>query len=132
MIHRVRSDQLHPTAGYHHVTTADPGRLVFFAGQMPVDDTGEHVVGPDDLDAQVDRTVVNTRRALAVARVRPEDVVRSVVYVVSTDPARLGRAWRRFAESAIGPAFTSASTLLGVTALGYPQQLVELELTAVL
>ena len=132
MIRRVRSDQLHPTSGYHHVTVAEPGRLVFLAGQMPVDDTGEHVVGPGDLDAQVDRTVVNTRRALAVAQARPEDVVRSVVYVVSTDPAQLARAWHRFADSAIGPALTTASTLLGVAALGYPEQLVELELTAVL
>jgi enamine deaminase RidA (YjgF/YER057c/UK114 family) len=104
--------------------------LIFLAGQMPVDDSGEGVVGPGDLDAQVDRTVLNTQHALAVAEVRPEDVVRSVVYVVGTDTNQLGRAWHRFADSVIGAAFTSASTLLGVAALGYPEQLVELELTA--
>jgi enamine deaminase RidA (YjgF/YER057c/UK114 family) len=130
VIHRVQSDQLHPTPGYHHITIAQPGQLIFLAGQMPMDDSGERVVGPGDLDAQVDRTVLNTQHALAVAEVRPEDVVRSVVYVVGTDTNQLGRAWHRFADSVIGAAFTSASTLLGVAALGYPEQLVELELTA--
>jgi hypothetical protein len=38
----------------------------------------------------------------------------------------------RFADPAIGAAFTTASTLLGVTSLGFPDQLVELELTAAL
>jgi hypothetical protein len=32
--------------------------------------------------------------------------------------------------SEIGAAFTTASTLLGVTRLGYPDQLVELDVTA--
>jgi enamine deaminase RidA (YjgF/YER057c/UK114 family) len=130
VIHRVQSDQLHPTPGYHHITIAQPGQLIFLAGQMPMDDSGERVVGPGDLDTQVDRTVLNTQRALAVAEVRPGDVVRSVVYVVGTDPTYLGRAWHRFAASGIGAAFTSAATLLGVAALGYPDQLIELELTA--
>jgi enamine deaminase RidA (YjgF/YER057c/UK114 family) len=91
---------LHPTPGYHHITIAQPGQLIFLAGQMPMDDSGERVVGPGDLDAQVDRTVLNTQHALAVAEVRPEDVVRSVVYVVGTDESQLGRAWHRFAASA--------------------------------
>lgn len=58
--------------------------------------------------------------------------MRSVVYVVSSDPATLGRAWHRIAGSALGPALTSASTLLGVAALGFPDQLVEIDLTAAL
>ena len=58
-------------------------------------------MGTGDLDAQVDRAVLNTRRALAVAGVSAADVVRSVV-------------------------------LVGVAALGFPGQLVELELTAAL
>jgi hypothetical protein len=32
----------------------------------------------------------------------------------------------------LAPAFTSASTLLGVAALGYPGQLLEIDLTAAL
>jgi enamine deaminase RidA (YjgF/YER057c/UK114 family) len=125
------SGNLHPTSGYHHVTIANPGRLAFLAGQMPMDETGTQVVGVADLDRQVDVTVEHTLKALAIGGARPEDVVRSVVYVVG-DQAAAARAWHRFAESSIGAAFTSASTLLGVAALGFPDQLVELELTAVL
>jgi hypothetical protein len=35
-------------------------------------------------------------------------------------------------ESALGPAFSTASTLLGVTQLGYSGQRIEIELTAAL
>jgi enamine deaminase RidA (YjgF/YER057c/UK114 family) len=131
VIERVRADDLHPTSGYHHVTIASPGRLAFLAGQMPMDEAGERVVGVGDLDRQVDVTIEHTQRALAAAGARPEDVVRSVVYVVGGQEAA-ATAWHRFASSAIGAAFTAASTLLGVAALGFPDQLVELELTAAL
>jgi enamine deaminase RidA (YjgF/YER057c/UK114 family) len=131
VIERRGSEELHPTSGYHHVTIASPGRLAFLAGQMPMDGTGTQVVGVGDLDRQVDVTVEHTLKALATAGACPEDVVRSVVYVVGGQAAA-ARAWHRFAESSIGAAFTSASTLLGVAALGFPDQLVELELTAAL
>ncbi len=42
----------------------------------------------------------------------------------------LSSVWDRLTGSGIGPAFTTASTLLGVAALGYRGQLVEVELTA--
>jgi enamine deaminase RidA (YjgF/YER057c/UK114 family) len=87
VIDRVEAAGLHPTSGYHHVTVVEAGRLAFLAGQLPVDDTGGRVVGVGDLDAQVDRTVHNAARALAVAGARPQDVVRSVVYVVASTPA---------------------------------------------
>jgi enamine deaminase RidA (YjgF/YER057c/UK114 family) len=131
MIERRHSDHLHPTSGYHHVTIVNPGRLVFLAGQLPADGTGERIVGVGDLDRQVDVTIEHAQKALAVAGARPEDVVRSVVYVVGGQAAA-ARAWHRFFESSIGAALTSASTLLGVAALGFPDQLVELDLTAAL
>ncbi|WP_028923007.1 RidA family protein [Pseudonocardia acaciae] len=125
-----RNGELHPTSGYSHVTVVDPGRLVFLAGQMPMDDSGQGVVGIGDLDAQVDRTIENSIRALRLAGARPADVVRSVVYVVATDYQAPARAWHRFHRSEIGAALTAASTLVGVSTLGFPDQLVELELTA--
>ena len=62
----------------------------------------------------------------------PQDVIRSVIYVVSDDPGVLSAVWDRLTSSDIGPAFTTASTLLGVTALGYRGQLLEVDLTAAL
>jgi enamine deaminase RidA (YjgF/YER057c/UK114 family) len=131
MINRFNPEQLHPTPGYHHVTVVEAGRLAFLAGQCPLDRSGT-VVAPDDIDAQVDQIVANSLVALAAAGATPDDVVRSVVYVVSPDREVLASVWRRLGESRLGPAFTTASTLLGVAQLGYPGQRVELDLTAAL
>jgi hypothetical protein len=55
-----------------------------------------------------------------------------VIYVVSDDNTVLAAAWRRFNQSPLAPAFTTASTLLGVASLGFTGQLVELDVTAAL
>ena len=123
---------LHPTGGYHHVTIVDSGPVAHLAGQCPLDEH-EQVVGSGDHDAQVDQIAANALVALADAGATPEDVVRSVVYVVSGDSAVLAGVWHRFAEQTeLAPAFLTASTLVGVTVLGYQGQLVELDLTAAL
>ncbi len=130
-IRRLNPETLHPTPGYHHVTVVAAGRLAFLAGQCPLDASGA-VVGGGDIGRQVDQVAENALTALAAVGAGPEQVVRSVIYVVSTDQAVLGAVWQRFTASALGPAFTSASTLLGVAQLGFPGQLVELDLTAAL
>ena len=130
-ITRINPDELHPTPGYHHITVVQAGRTAFLAGQCPLDRSGT-LVGPGDLDTQIDQVAANALAALSAVGVRPSDVVRSVIYVVSGDVAVLGAAWRRLTDSAIGPAFTTASTLLGVAQLGFPGQLIEVDLTAAL
>lgn len=127
-ITRLNPDGLHETPGYHHVTVVEARRLAFLAGQCPLDGAGRVVAG--DVTAQVDRVAANALTALSAVGARPEDVVRSVIYVVTDDGATLAQVWRRFCDSVVGPAFTSASTLLGVAKLGFPGQLVELDLTA--
>lgn len=128
---RINPETLHPTPGYHHVTIAPADRLAFLAGQCPLDRSGA-VVGTDDLPAQVEQVVANALAALAAAGATPAEVVRSVVYVVSDDSAVLGAVWRQLRESPLAPAFESASTLLGVAALGFSGQRVEIDLTAAL
>jgi enamine deaminase RidA (YjgF/YER057c/UK114 family) len=70
--------------------------------------------------------------ALGAVGTEPGDVVRTVIYVVSDDRSVLGAAWERLTRSPLGPAFTTASTLLGVAQLGFPGQLIEIDLTAAL
>ena len=130
-ITRLNPSDLHPTPGYHHITVMSPGRLAFLAGQCPLDRDGT-VVGPGHLDAQIDQVAANARTSLAAVGARPEDVVRSVIYVRDHETAVLGAAWQRLTGSVIGAAFTTASTLLGVAALGFTGQLVEVDLTAAL
>lgn len=124
------TDELHPTGGYEHVTVVEEGPTAYLAGQCPVD-ADERVVGAGDLDRQIEQVAANCLAALASVGAGPEDVVRSVVYVVSGDSETVGRAWHRLAEATdLAPAFKAASTVVGVAALGYRDQLIEVDLTA--
>ena len=122
---------LHPTAGYAHVTVAEAGRTAHLAGLCPLDAQGT-LVGAGDLDAQIDQAVANGLAILAAVGATPADVVRSVIYVVSSESAVLAGVWHRLMASELAPALGTASTLLGVACLGYTNQLVEIDLTAVL
>ncbi|MEV0350922.1 RidA family protein [Nonomuraea sp. NPDC050680] len=130
-ITRLNPDGLHKTPGYSHVTVVEAGRTAFLAGQCPLDATGA-LVGDGDVNAQVDQIVANALIALAAVNARPEQVVRSVIYVVSQDTTPLGGVWQRLLDSPLAAAFTTASTLLGVARLGFTGQLVELDLTVAL
>ncbi|SFH65102.1 Enamine deaminase RidA, house cleaning of reactive enamine intermediates, YjgF/YER057c/UK114 family [Amycolatopsis regifaucium] len=110
------------------MTIVEGRRDVHLAGQCPLAGDGKVVEG--DVLAQVDQIVANTAAALAFAKATPADVVRTVIYVVTSDADALSAVWDRFVESEIGEAFTTASTLLGVAQLGYRGQLVELDVTA--
>lgn len=130
-ISRVNPEGLHTTPGYHHVTVVEAGRTAYLAGQCPLDADGR-LVGAGDHVAQAGQVVANALAALAAVGAGPHDVVRSVIYVVSGERTVLGAVWDGFNSSALGPAFSSASTLLGVAQLGFTGQLVELDLTAAL
>jgi enamine deaminase RidA (YjgF/YER057c/UK114 family) len=134
-IERLNPIELHSPPGYHHVTIVEAGRIAYLAGQCPLDGAG-HVVGlslgDDGLMEQVDQVVANSLHALAAAGTTAECVVRSVIYVVADDRAELATVWTRLIASRLGRAFTSASTLLGVSQLGFSGQRVEVDLTAAL
>jgi enamine deaminase RidA (YjgF/YER057c/UK114 family) len=132
VLEKINPPTVHPPSGYSHVTISSAGRLAHFAGQCPLD-LDEQVVGePGDYVAQTDQVIANCRAVLAAAGAKPADVVRSVVYVVSPDSSVLSRVWDQLLASELAPAFTTASTLLGVASLGYIGQLIEVDLTAAL
>ncbi|MFD3409514.1 RidA family protein [Streptomyces cyaneofuscatus] len=128
-ITRINPEQLHATPGYHHITVVEAGRTAYLAGQCPIGPDGD-VVGPGSVLEQVDQVAANALVALAAVNAEPHHVVRSVIYVKSDDRATLAAVWSRLNASALAPAFTTASTLLGVAQLGYSGQLVEVDLTA--
>ena len=127
----INPEGLHPTSGYAHLTIVEAGRTAHLAGVCPLD-ADEQIVGRGDLGAQIDQVVANSMAVLSAAGATPHDVVRSVIYVVSPNSAVLSDAWDRLNASPLAPAFATASTLLGVAALGYAGQLVEIDLTAAL
>ena len=80
--------------------------------------------------AQAERALENLRAALAAAGCALTDVTRTTVYVASPDRADLVAAWG--VVSAGFGVHDVPSTFLGVAALGYPGQLVEVDAVAVL
>jgi enamine deaminase RidA (YjgF/YER057c/UK114 family) len=131
VIRRINLPDLHQTPGYHHATITDATQLVFLAGQCPLSPRGE-LVGDGDVRAQARQVARNIGLALTGVGAAAEDVVRTVIYVASPDCDDLGAVWTVLRESAVGAAFGSASTLLGVAQLGYRGQLVEVDVTAAL
>ncbi|BCY10480.1 enamine deaminase RidA [Actinoplanes sp. L3-i22] len=114
------------------MTISSAGRLAHLAGQCPLDLAG-HVVGePGDHAAQTAQVITNCLAVLTAAGASPSDVVRSIIYVVSPDSHVLSAVWNQLNASPLAPAFTTASTLLGVASLGYTGQLIEIDLTAAL
>ncbi|WP_433012598.1 RidA family protein [Kribbella sp. CA-294648] len=127
-IERINPPQLHPTPGYHHVTKVRADELVMLAGQCPLQPAGELAEG--GLTGQTEQVIQNILTALEAAGATPADVVRTVIYVVSPDRDDLSAVWTQLNASPLAPAFTTASTLLGVAQLGFPNQLIEIDVTA--
>ena len=123
----VRVPTLTQEVPYAYAAVA-PGGTVYAAGACPLDETGE-VVAPGDVVAQAERVMRNLQQALHAARCDLDDVLKTTVYVASSDRADLVGAWN-VVRSAFGD-HDPPSTLLGVAVLGYPDQLVEVEAVAV-
>jgi enamine deaminase RidA (YjgF/YER057c/UK114 family) len=124
----VRADRLFGGVPYAYASVAPPGALVFSAGACPLDENGV-IVGAGDARIQAQQAVANLAEALAAAGASLTDVLKTTVYVASGDSSELAAAWE-----VVRAAFAdhdAPSTLLGVTALGYGGQLVEVEAVAV-
>ena len=120
---------LHGGVRYHYAAITHPAQTtVFAAGACPLDELGA-IVPANDLTGQARQALGNLKVALAAAGSTPDDVVKTTVYVASSSREDLSLAWSEvetvFGEK--GP----PSTLVGVTVLGYPDQLFEIEAIAV-
>lgn len=125
-VERRTDARMFPPPGYAHAAIAT-GATVYTAGAVPLDAEGT-LIRPGDVAAQTQQVIDNLLSALDLAGARPEDVVKTTVYVVATDSAPLSVAWEIVRASSLAGA---PSTLLGVSALGYTGQLVEIEAIAV-
>jgi enamine deaminase RidA (YjgF/YER057c/UK114 family) len=127
-VNLIRCESLYAGVPYAYASTAALGSLIFTAGACPLDDNGQ-VVGVGDIRAQASLTVANLSTALAAAGATFADVLKTTVFVASAQQADLVAAWE-VVEAAFGD-HDAPSTLLGVTVLGYRDQLVEIEAVAV-
>ncbi len=124
------SPNLSTPRGYSHVVSASGSRTVYVAGQISTDTNG-NIVGAGDLRAQTTQVLENVKAALAAAGATFADVVKQNTYVVNLNAEALPiiREVRSIYFPAENP---PASTLVGVTALAFPELLIEVEVVAVI
>lgn len=124
----IRAAALSDAVEYAYAATAQAGsRLIFLAGACPLNHDGT-TAGVGDYAAQAAKSIENLRLALDAAGADLEDVISTRVLVASADQADLRAAWP-VVRNAFGD-HDVPSTLMGVTVLGYHDQLVEIEAVA--
>lgn len=127
VVRLIRSPSLAPTPYAYAATAPADARLVFLAGACPLDADGR-TVAPGNVVAQAAQCLANLQVALADAGATLTDVISTRVLVATTRRADLTAAWdvvhETFADHDV------PSTLVGVTVLGYDDQLVEIEAVA--
>ncbi|HEX6355150.1 RidA family protein [Actinophytocola sp.] len=129
----VNPDGLPKPDVYRQLSIATGSRMVFLAGQVARDADGRPV-GDGDLAAQVEQSYLNIGTALDAIGASFDDVAKLTIYVVDWKPEKmplLGEGVARAAEK-MGVDPVKPITLLGVSALGEPDLLVEVEATAVI
>ena len=124
----IRSASLSDVAEYAYAATAPAeSRLIFLAGSCPLNEDGS-TAAIGDYGGQAAKAVENMQIALAESSASLHDVISTRVLVASTRKQDLVAAWQ-VVRDRVGD-HDVPSTLLGVTVLGYDNQLVEIEAVA--
>jgi len=124
----IRSTALSDVAQYAYAATAPAqSRLIFLAGACPLNEDGS-TAAIGDYAGQAAKALENMRIALADAGASLEDVISTRVLVASLRREDLVAAWQ-VVRDCFGD-HDVPSTLMGVTVLGYRDQLVEIEAVA--
>ncbi|MER6395429.1 RidA family protein [Kitasatospora sp. NPDC001603] len=126
----IRNHRLTQAVDYAYAASVDaPVRSLWLAGACPLDAEGR-TVAVGDFAAQAHQVMRNLITVLEDEGAALTDLVRTTVYVASSRQEDLVTAWEVY-RSYLG-SHDVPSTLLGVTVLGYTDQLVEVEAVAVL
>ncbi|MFG6504586.1 RidA family protein [Microbacterium sp. P05] len=124
----VRSSRLSASAEYAYASAVPrDADLIFLAGACPIDEDGT-TVSPGDYAAQARKCFENLVVAVTDAGATIRDIAVTRVLVASSNQADLITAWE-VVRDAFGD-HDVPSTLMGVTVLGYDDQLVEIEAIA--
>jgi len=118
---------LKPRGSYSQVVTSDPGRMIFTAGQVALDDEGK-IVGIGDIRAQTKQVFENIKRAVEAAGGSLNDIVSMTVYSTNAKfSAEVSEVRRQVFGSNL-----PASTQVQVAALMRPELLIEINAIAIL
>ena len=128
MISLLSPKSTHEPRGYSHVAKVRSETLLFIAGQVALDASG-NLVGPGDFRAQAQQSFENLKAALEAAGGTLRNIVKLNVYVV--DVSKLSD-YREVRDHYIDANHPPASTALQVAALFRPEFMIEVEAIAAL
>ena len=121
-----------PIGSYNHAVSVRPGRLLFIAGQVALDEAGE-LVGKGDFPAQVRQTFQNLERILESAGGSLHDVVQFTTYLVhSQDFEELKGTRKAIYDRAFPKGDFPPNTLLIIDRLATEDFLIEIQAIAAL
>lgn len=119
-------DGLVRTGRFRHAVKATGRSTVYVSGQVPLDEAGNYV-GAGDFEAQVRQVYSNLTTILKGLGVGWNAVAIMHIYIVNYSPERYARL-REIRSEFLGD-ILPASTVVGVTALAFPEFEVEVEIT---
>jgi reactive intermediate/imine deaminase len=120
-------DTLAPPFGYSHVVDAPLGRIIYVAGQVPLDSDGQ-LVGEGDVEAQTRQVFRNLSAALDAAGASWSDVVKLNYFLRDVGQIAIVRSIR---DEYVDTEHPPASTLVEVSSLFRNDVLIEIEAVAV-
>ena len=116
-------------AGYSHVAKVTGGSLVYVAGQVSADASGQ-LVGEGNLEAQAEQVFKNLKTAVEAAGGGMADIIKMNVYLVAeVSPDEIPK-FRAVRDRYVNVQKPPASTLVVVTRLARPGWLLEIEAVA--
>lgn len=122
--------ELHKPIGYSHVAEITSGKLIYIAGQVALDSSG-NLVGPGDFRAQTSQVFANLGAALQAAGAGFTHIVKFTCFCVEkVDPGQMA-VFREIRDAHVNTANPPASTFVFVTRLVRPEWLIEVEAVAV-
>lgn len=116
------------SVGYSQLAIVSGGRIVFVAGQVALDKSG-NVVGRDNFKAQVQQVFENLKSAVEMAGGTFNDVIKLNSYLLDLSHVA---EFREVRDRYVNVKNPPASTAIQVSGLFRPEFLVEIEAVAVI
>ena len=123
-------DTISKPSGYSHVAEVNEGKIVYIAGQVALDKSG-NLVGKDDFRAQVQQVFENLKAAVESAGGDFNSVVKLNYFCAeSVDPSQISVV-REIRDKYVNISNPPVSTFVVVKRLVRPEWLIEVEAVAV-
>ncbi|MBF2002125.1 MAG: RidA family protein [Synechococcales cyanobacterium M58_A2018_015] len=106
MTHQIiRTEDAPAPVGPYNQAIAATGRMIFVAGQIPLDPVTGAIVGGDDVTQQTEQVFANLKAILTAAGADFSDVVKTTVFLVDmNDFAAMNSVYAQYFAEATAPA----------------------------